>query len=44
MKVWSIEGKTDYALKCEATINADVFEAQRANIDAICNTVRAEKA
>lgn len=40
MKIWNVEGKTDYPIKCVATINADLFEAQRANIDAICDSVR----
>lgn len=38
--VWEVEGKTDYSVKCEATINSDQYEAQKENIEAICSSVR----
>lgn len=37
-----LDGKTDYRVKCEATVDTDQYESYKASIETICETMRAE--
>jgi hypothetical protein len=42
MLLKDVEGKTDYRVRCEATIDTAEYENYQSSIESICSTVRAE--
>lgn len=42
LSVWNAEGKSDYPVKCQASLSGDSYETAKADVEAMCGSARAE--